>query len=49
MPIIGVTQDVNTDISLFNFYAKEKFFDKKSNNKRLMLTGWNRTCQFAVN
>jgi hypothetical protein len=28
MPSFGVTQDVNTDISLFNFYAKEKFLGK---------------------
>ena len=25
MPCHGIAKDMNTDISLFNFYAKEKF------------------------
>jgi|GEM_PF-1179728 len=29
MPSSGVTQDVNRNNCIFNFYAKEKFFVKK--------------------
>ncbi len=35
MPILGVAQGGDTVITLFNFYAKENFSDKKTNNKQL--------------
>ncbi len=35
MPILGVAQGGDTVITLFNFYAKEIFLIKKTNNRQL--------------